>query len=96
MNKVVCGSVAVESSRRAFRLSQAECNRMVEFGAKWVHYGAVPDEEVFVEFGISSRQFYERLSAVARSKRMELSLSLRRDLLELCRARLQMSSRLGA
>ena len=95
MNKVVCGSVGAETSSRAFRLSQAECNRMVAFGARWVHYGAVPDEEVFVEFGISSRQFYERLSVVALSKRMELRFSLRRDLLELCRARLRTSSLLG-
>jgi len=58
-------AVAVIGSLSAAReLSEPERARMVDFAQRWVHYGGVPEEDIFVEFGITARQFYERLADV--------------------------------
>lgn len=34
---------------------------MVEFGRSWSRYGGGSDEDIYVEFGLSARSYFERL-----------------------------------
>ncbi|MBY4039223.1 DUF3263 domain-containing protein [Rhodococcus fascians] len=39
-----------------------EARRMLDFASRWVHYGGGSQDDIFVEFGISSTTFFRRLS----------------------------------
>ncbi|EME67310.1 hypothetical protein G352_00457 [Rhodococcus ruber BKS 20-38] len=85
--------IAVGTPPSAAGLAGTECTRMIECATQWLPFGGVPREDIFVQFGIGARQFYERLSVIVEDKRFELRFSLRCELLELCRTQLSSPSR---
>lgn len=41
-----------------------ENRRIVDFAVRWAPYGGPPAEDILVEFGMSSRRFYQQLKDI--------------------------------
>ncbi|WP_082900090.1 DUF3263 domain-containing protein [Rhodococcus phenolicus] len=63
---------------------------MLAFAAKWRHWNGGPDEDIFVEFGVSPTVYFHRLRAILTSPRWsQLTPSLAQELLDICDHRLR-------
>ncbi|MCK8670361.1 DUF3263 domain-containing protein [Rhodococcus sp. HM1] len=63
---------------------------ILAFATKWRHWDGGPDEDIFVEFGVSPTVFFHRLRAILNSPRWsQLSPSLAQQLREICDNRLR-------
>ena len=61
--------------------------RMLDFALRWVDFGGGPAEDIFVEFGVSDKVFYQRVGSLISQRRVLESDSLRENLLQVCRGR---------
>jgi hypothetical protein len=61
--------------------------RMLSFALQWQHYGGGSNEDIFVNFGLSPRQYFMRLLRILRSS-TELDIGAISELNALCISRL--------
>lgn len=71
----------------AFSVDQ---KRMVEFAIRWLPFGGGPRGEIFLEFGLSERGYYERLLTLVthQSATKALGTADAESLIDLCTVRL--------
>jgi hypothetical protein len=87
------GAPALGDTGRVTQSGRGEDDRMVNFALRWLPYGGGPAEDIIVEFGLSSREFFTRLDAVLRGPACpsRLDSNAVAALLEVCRRRLRMN-----
>ena len=57
----------------------------LEYALKWRHWGGGDDEDIFVHFGISSHEYYVRISALLNTRAVwNLSFEERSQLSAVC------------
>jgi len=61
--------------------------RMLSFALQWQHYGGGSNEDIYVNFGLSPKQYFIRLLRILRSP-TELDIRVISELNELCVSRL--------
>jgi hypothetical protein len=65
---------------------------LVTFENKWRHWGGAPDEDIFVAFGISPLQYYDRLDRLLHNPRqlgiLDFSPQVVNQLREVCKIKL--------
>lgn len=49
------------------REAESIVHDMVEFEARWYRYGGGPSAEIYTQFGMDERTFFERLNTVVES-----------------------------
>lgn len=67
-------------------IDSKESDRMIALGLRWLPFGGVPTEDIFVEFGIGSIDFYSRLCIVLESRQDIPASTQIKHLLNLCRS----------
>jgi len=70
---------------------------VLSFALKWRFWGGGPDEDIFVEFGLTPRQFFVRLQEILRNRRYVAILGVSDtayvQLQTICRMRLAATTR---
>lgn len=61
--------------------------RILGFALQWQHYGGGSNEDIYVNFGLSPRQYFMRLLRILRGP-TELEIRVISELNELCASRL--------
>ncbi|HEY9264378.1 MAG TPA: DUF3263 domain-containing protein [Mycobacterium sp.] len=61
---------------------------VLDLGVRWADFGGAGAEDIFVLFGWSERQYFERLQTLA-ERHVTTNLRLRARLLEVCEERLK-------
>ncbi|REE70809.1 hypothetical protein C8E05_0135 [Rhodococcus wratislaviensis] len=69
--------------------SKRDDDIVVEFGNRWALFGGGSAEDIFVTFGWTEAQYFERLQVLAGRRFPPLDDALRQRLLAVCAARLQ-------
>ena len=62
---------------------------LLEYAMTWRHWGGGHAEEIFVQFGISSAEYFTRLELILREGHYRCPPRVRLELLELCRRKLE-------
>lgn len=78
------------SSEGAPAALSVDQKRMLEFAIRWLPFGGGPRGEIFLEFGISERTYYDRLLTLVthQSTVRTQGAAVVESLIELCTARL--------
>ncbi|QHE70802.1 hypothetical protein GFS60_04393 [Rhodococcus sp. WAY2] len=66
---------------------EPEKARILSFALQWQHYGGGSNEDIYVNFGLSPRQYFMRLLRILRGP-TELEIRVISELNELCASRL--------
>ena len=64
-------------------------SELVEFAVTWRHWGGGEASDIFVQFGISAQEYFERLESTLADGRYSNDPQLRVELIKLCRMRLR-------
>lgn len=68
-------------------------DRMLAFAVKWRHWNGGPPEDIFVEFGITTEPYFQRLRRILSDRqRNTLPRELTEQLREICDSRLRASA----
>jgi hypothetical protein len=61
---------------------------MLEHAIKWRHWNGGPDEDIFVEFGISAPQYFQRIRRILTgSGRAAVDAAVVAELMDVCNRR---------
>ena len=67
---------------------------IIDFARRWRHWGGGSESDIFVEFGLTSREYFQRLEAlVNRGALANQPVEIRREIRDICRARLASAHR---
>lgn len=64
-------------------------SELVEFAVTWRHWGGGEASDIFVQFGISAQEYFERLESILAEGHYSNDPQLRVELIKLCRMRLR-------
>jgi hypothetical protein len=86
----VCVSDSSYSCLAPVPISDTDARHMLDFAARWRHWGGGSAEDIFVLYGLSSQVFFARLQSLIRTGRAQhldtVTVAL---LLGVCRRRLR-------
>ncbi|MGW4773458.1 hypothetical protein ACWEO2_36165 [Nocardia sp. NPDC004278] len=70
--------------------------RMLAFAVKWRHWNGGSAEDIFIEFGVDSTEFFRRLRQLLTGKRRpNITPPMIKELLSICDTRLRRAPRQG-
>lgn len=75
-------------NRKASWEPKTEAQLIVDLALTWYPWGGVPDEEIFVRFGLTELEFYERVFTALAAERVQIDLKLAHALRRHCEQKL--------
>lgn len=67
-------------------------NYMITFAVRWRHWGGGPGEDIFVEFGLSQREYFMKLLSLLEFNigvAADLAPAVRGEIVQICHDRLR-------